>query len=161
NGVLNVWMRPPRTAGLALEGGRTVRVRLVDRAGLPVPGVEVAPSSIWKEGVSGSLFVEGGAFKSRTDADGFATFDWLPAPLQVPVSFGRVAAPRSLGKDPTLAPAHPVAGLTARVVRPTRVSGRVKLPDGPPAPDIFVEASSGVGPWQISRQARTAADGTY
>src|SRR5262249_35036423 len=132
-----------------------------DRAGRPVPGIDLAPSIIWKEGVSGSLFVEGGVFKARTDAEGVATFDWFPAALHGPVYFELVSSTMSLEKEPMLDPDHPVAELAARGARPPRVSAGVKLPAGSPAPGILVEAASGVGLWPGSRPARTAADGSY
>ena len=43
SGWLTPWARPPRSARLVLDGVRTVRIRAVDSAGRPVPGVEMRP----------------------------------------------------------------------------------------------------------------------
>ena len=55
SGWLTPWARPPRSARLVLDGARTVRIRAVDSAGRPVPGVELATSMIRKKGKLGAI----------------------------------------------------------------------------------------------------------
>jgi RNA polymerase sigma factor (sigma-70 family) len=157
------WNPPPRSARLVLNGVRTVRVRAVDSAGRPVPGVEMYPVQIQKKGKLRSVNLSPLSIDPRTDAKGVATFDWLPADLLYGTSFFAASLSHHLLEWPTLVVNKPETELTARVLRTTRVSGKVTLPDGSPAAGILVEAD-GVGRTQLpggSGRARTAADGSY
>ena len=62
--------RPPGARRLA----RTIRIRAVDSAGRPVPGVEIATSMIRKKGRLGAIHFGGLPIDPRTDANGVATF---------------------------------------------------------------------------------------
>jgi hypothetical protein len=158
------WVRPPRRARLVLDGVWTVRIRAVDSAGRPVPGVELATTWIRKKGKFGGVQFVGFPIKVRTDADGVATFDWLPAGLQNPASFHSASPSYVLPDWPVLDPDKLDADLTALVLRSTRVSGTVWFPDGSPAPGIVVEAHGWGGrrmPLSQSARARTAEDGSY
>jgi RNA polymerase sigma factor (sigma-70 family) len=157
------WNPPPRSARLVLDGVRTVRVRAVDSAGRPVPGVEMYPVQIQKKGKLRSVNLSPLSIDPRTDAKGVATFDWLPADLLYGTSFFTASLSHGLLEWPTLVVNKPETELTARVVRATRVSGKVTRPDGSAAAGIRVEAN-GVGGSQIpvaSGRAWTAADGSY
>ena len=155
---------PPAEVLLVLNEARTVRVKVVDSSGRPVPGVELTPWTIHKKGKSGSVNLSGFKLKARSDAMGIATFDWLPADLGEPMSLLLASWPYQLPDRLLYDPARPDAELVARILRPVRASGKVMRPDGSPAPGILVEAggvgasnpnSSGAG------RVRTGADGTY
>jgi RNA polymerase sigma factor (sigma-70 family) len=154
---------PPETARLVLDGARTVRLRAVDSTGRPVPGVELYPLTIQKKGKLRSINLSPISMDSRTDASGVATFDWLPANLVGGTSFYSASLSYYLPDPPILDVNKPQTELTVRVLRTTRVSGKVTLPDGSPASGILVEAQGVGGTSQPagSGRARTAADGSY
>ncbi len=167
-GWLTSWSRPPRTARLVLDGVRVVRVRAVDSAGRPVPGVEMITLSLHKTRKMGSLLPSSFPIRTRTDADGIATFDWLPAEIHERMSFvtgfGTESPTYTMTQAPILIPDQPDVPLVAHLYRSARVSGRVTMPDGSPAPDILVKASSAFGGWRWipgNGETRTAADGSY
>ncbi len=164
SGSLSPWSRPPARARLVLDGARTVRVRLVDSAGRPAPGVEVVTTMIRKKGKLGTIHFGVPSTNVRTDADGVATFGWLPAGLQDFVSFQSGSHAYFLPDSPTLVADKPEAELKARVLRSTRVSGKVTMPEGSPAPGILVEARGWGGtrsPAPHAARTRTAEDGSY
>ncbi len=165
---------PPATARLVLDGARTVRIRAIDSAGRPVQGLEMYPITIQKKGKLRSLNIAPLSIDPRTDVEGIATFDWLPAHLGGWTHFSPVtiwggqrldSPPCAPSELPGLDPDKPAAELTARFLRLTRVSGKVSIPDGSPAAGILVEAH-GVGVNGSLRgfgsgRARTATDGSY
>jgi protocatechuate 3,4-dioxygenase beta subunit len=157
------WNPPPRAARLVLEGARTVRVRAVDSAGRPVPGVELYPITIQKKGKLRSVNLSPLSIDPRTGPNGVATFDWLPADLMEGTAFYSASLTHELPHPPLLDVKQPGAELTAQVLRPTRVSGKVTRPDGSPAAGIRVEAqgAGGSGSMGGSGWARTADDGSY
>ena len=63
-----------------------MRVHAIDSANNPVPGVEIMPVAVLKKGKLSSVNF-GDSFKVRTDAQGIATFDWLPADMQHRANF--------------------------------------------------------------------------
>ena len=70
----------PEEVTLRLDGARTVRIKAVDRAGQPVPGVEFTPWIIRKpEKLDGTNLSGSQTVRARTDAAGVATFQWLPS----------------------------------------------------------------------------------
>ncbi len=158
---------PPREARLVLGGVlRNVRVRVVDSAGRPVPGIEMYPVTIQKMGKYRFVNLAPLPLDPHTDADGVATFDWLPADLSS-ASVLPATPVYTLPRPCEVDPSKPDALLTARVRRMTRVSGKVTFHDGSPAPWIRVEArGSGGRPgtpegWEAQGRATTAADGSY
>jgi hypothetical protein len=176
------WNLPPRSARLVLDGARTVRVHVVDSAGRPVRGLEMYPLIIQKKGKFRSVNLSPLPIDPRTDANGVATFDWLPAQLQGGTDFysafdwlppeqvrpGMHAGPVSptyyLPEPPALDPNKSEVEPTAVVLRSTRLSGKVTRPDGSPAAGIRVEANGMGGTSRIpggSGRAWTAAAGTY
>jgi hypothetical protein len=156
---------PPTEVRLVLDGARTVRVKLLDSAGRPVPDVELSPLTIKKKGKLSYVNLSGRQLKARSDAQGIATFDWLPADMPEPIGFhvdlfsGLYAQAGPIMYDPAKAPAE----IEVRVLRRVPVSGRVTYPDGSPAAGIQIDAS-GVGanlPMVTSGRAWTSRDGTY
>jgi Carboxypeptidase regulatory-like domain len=154
------WSPLPERAELALNGTRTVRVRAVDSNNNPVSGTEIVPVSVFKKGKLSSVSVT--SVKVRTDSQGVATFDWLPADIQPRTNFfiatRSYAGPIWPGSNPNATSDE----LTLRLLRVTPISGEVTRPDGSPAAGILVNAEDflpvmrfGPGP------TRTAADGSY
>lgn len=121
---------------------RNVRVRVVDSADRPVPGVEMYPIVITKPGKFHFINLGPLPLDPRTDADGVATFDWLPADA-TEVHLETARSDYRLPASCNLDLSKPDAMLTARVLRPARVSGKVAFPDGSPAPG---SGSRPVGP---------------
>lgn len=153
---------PPRSARLVLDGARTVRLRAVDSAGRPVPGVELYPITIQKAGKLRSVNLSPLSIDPRTGPDGVATCDWLPADLMAGTTFHSATLTADLPHPPLLDVQRPGAELTAHILRPTRVAGTVVRPDGSPAPAIRVEAQGAGGSGNSGGGwARTADDGSY
>ena len=100
----------------------------------------------------------------RTEADGVARFDWIPADLSESHVARRPFGPLSLG------PGHPSnrVGATSRrwsdSPRKVTLRGQVLKPDGTPAAGVLVEAG-GVGKDMSDEYdrgyARTDGDGTF
>ncbi len=129
-----------------------------------MPGIGVATTMIRKKGKLGAILFGVHSTDVRTDATGVATFDWLPAGLQDSVSFHSASPGYFLPGWPTLNAEKPDTELKARVLRSGRVSGKVTMPDGSPAPGILVAARGWVGtraPYPHSAEVRTADDGSY
>ena len=153
---------PPERANLVLNGTRTVRVRAVDSAGGPVPGVEVVPVTVLKKGKINAVNVSASSAKARTDARGVATFDWFPADLMAGTAFLVTTASYSVPKWAVLETDKPDAEVTLRVQRLTRVTGKVAKPDGSPAAGVLIVAEGAGSAYPPgSGRARTAADGSY
>ncbi len=156
------WSALPERVKLSLNGARTVRVRVVDSSNRPVRDVDVLPPGIHKAGKLSAVNVWDSPARARTDADGIATFDWLPAAIQARTTFIVDAPGYSALRWPILDPAAPAEELTAHVLRATRLSGRITRPDGSPAAGIPVTAECLVFSFPPSAgQARTGADGSY
>ena len=150
----------PESVTLVLNGARPVTIKAVDSAGRAVPDFLFSLSfklkgKISRTNANGSL-----RDKMRSDAHGIATFDWFPANLDSPVNIGGVSREYVLPGDQRIEPGG-ATELTVRVLRKTRVSGKVTLPDGRPAAGIRIQAE-GQGDLNPSHgYAFTAADGTY
>jgi beta-lactamase regulating signal transducer with metallopeptidase domain/protocatechuate 3,4-dioxygenase beta subunit len=158
---------PPDAARLVLDGTAPVEVRTVDAAGKPVSGLNVKLADLWKTSKQ-RLMAWDAKLAVKSDAQGRATFAWLPAKLDrisfsVSADDGDYVERESVefrvtdGGDPR----H----LTARVVRAATFSGRVTFPDGNPAAGILLEAEGRPGKQTKTVYdrgwARTANDGSY
>ena len=147
---------PPRV-DLTLDDPQTARVRAIGPDGEPVAGVDLSISALSKDGRLGVVSHASRLHNATTDADGVATFDWLPKHRK-----GYVFIPTSAGYAHRPAIAQP-DGETylARLVRNETIQGRVVKPDGSPAPGVWVVALGTSRFDSGSRQARTKADGSY
>jgi len=153
----------PEEVMLTLGATEGVRIKTIDSSGRPVSGVGFKPIMIQLVGKKGS--VRGSlcaTLSAVTDAMGVASFDWLPREAAV-MRFainpgGEYSCPDSLEYDP--AGPHE---LTARLLRSTRLSGTVRLPDGRPAAQIEIKANGwrGAGPPQGMVLTRSDDDGRY
>jgi Carboxypeptidase regulatory-like domain len=153
---------PPERARLVLDGARNVRIRAVDSADKPVPGVEFVPITILKKGKLFRVNLSTLPIKVFTDARGVATFDWLPTDIPAGTSFFAASSSYYLPNWPLFEPDKPDVALSARLVRYTRITGKVAHPDGSPASGILVEvAGVGDGSTPASGRAKTTAEGIY
>ena len=100
---------------------------------------------ITKKGKYGFVSFTDFPIKTRADADGVATFDWLPARIQGRVLFWSASGSFYLPDEPFLDAGKPENELTTVVVRSTRVSGKVTRPDGTPSAGILVVAHGYAG----------------
>jgi uncharacterized GH25 family protein/thiol-disulfide isomerase/thioredoxin len=150
----------PARLTLTLDGARRLRVKTVDRAGRPIPGVRVGPWFIQKTGREDMLYLEGVAtLQTTTDKEGMADFDWLPERSKLWLRSQHAAY-------------HTVEHATfvkedEREVRIAllpleRLSGRIVYADGRPAAGIRVEvAGQGAGGHEFRGSTRSGADGRY
>jgi hypothetical protein len=149
----------PAEITLTLDGAATVRVKAVDTAGRPVPGAVFGPAQVFKPGkIRGS---SGVVTRATTDEHGVAVFDWLPKmgwTSSISLLPGGGYSPANQGVQLSASrPFEPMQILTARLLRKTQLSGTVRLPDGRPAPRVFIHVWSPYG----AMNTRTAEDGTY
>lgn len=151
----------PSPVGLTLANPRAVRIKAVDTDGRPVAGVLFYSARIVKQSTARSRGVGGWSrlFDETTDADGVATFDWLPdAPgwTFMPSTQGRYIDPQT-----HVEPGHAdpvVVELKPSVV----IRGRVVQADGAPAADVRVRAfGQGKGYEGDAAHTRTGRDGSY
>src|SRR5262249_52351618 len=130
-----------------------------------VPGVEMEISMIQKKGKFGAIHFGGFPLRPVTDANGVATFDWLPAGLMDRTSVSSASRAYFDPDSPSLDADKPDAEIRGPVLRLTGISGRVTRPDGSPAPGVLVDAHGWGGRrWSLipdSVRARTAEDGSY
>jgi uncharacterized GH25 family protein len=133
---------------LVLSGARTVTVRVTDRAGKPIAGVELYPwyFSLPKKGQFNMTAMSGeNLFTRLTDQQGVATFPFIPSDNQGKVTFwmGKVADYAPLER-PTFDPQAKSDAITTVMVPLERLRGKVTTAEGRPAVAAEVKAS-GVG----------------
>jgi protocatechuate 3,4-dioxygenase beta subunit len=170
----------PEPVTLKLAGARTAKMKAINMAGHPIPGVVfsienlVLPGKIRHVGQMGEPYgvalADCPSAQVVTDAEGVATFDWLPQEFVDlihfrlmssdynpwhPVGFTNISLPVLTRKKPN-------EELLVQLVPRTTITGRVTFADGKPAKGIRVEAEG------ISREgedshggAATTEDGTY
>jgi hypothetical protein len=153
----------PAKVSLKFGATRAARVRAVDSRG-PVAGITIVPSMIWTRGrtVGARVFFSrlGGA---RTDANGTATFDWIPVDVARPVMF-ETTSPGFHYPDAATLETNPtgVADLTIRLMRCTKIAGRVLTPEGEPAAGVLLQAEGrGATNHAYRDMARTNAAGAF
>ncbi|MFO0956605.1 MAG: redoxin domain-containing protein [Isosphaeraceae bacterium] len=149
----------PGTIGLVLEKPRTARIQAVDREGRPLVGFRFAPWLLAKEGRKSQVNTSSRITTAATDADGIATFDWLPnSPglLQFWPHTEGYAHRRVVVESGETGPA------VGEMVRNETIRGRVTFEDGRPAPGIDVHAYGTGRDLDHGRgQERTGPDGSY
>ncbi len=153
----------PDSVKLVLDGAREVRVKALDSAQRPVVGVRFTPWYITKAGKVDDVNLSGGTVATvRTDADGIATFDWIPKELEDNVPFVIRGKRYHCPQSPLLKASGDDVELTARLFRNTRISGKMLLPDEKPAAGILIQAEGrGDTNHYCRTQARTSSDGRY
>lgn len=153
----------PRAVTLTLDGATTVLVRAADASGRAVAGVSFSPWTVKKPGKMAPIHFGGSRIATvRSDEQGVAKFDWLPRRLEEPVAFLSVPLGYYQRRKASLPVAEDGGEVTLRLVRLTKLAGRVFQPDGRPAPGIVLQASGGgVRSESYREYARTADDGSY
>jgi BlaR1 peptidase M56 len=153
----------PSDVTLRFDGARTVRIKAVDTAGQPVSDVEFRPWHIQKEGKLDEANLSGAAFaRSRTDATGVATFDWIPERPVESVPFLIGLGGYSCPKSPTYRPDGDATMLEGRLLRNTRIKGIVRQVDGRPAEGVLIRAEGhGETNHYCRMHTKTRADGSY
>lgn len=148
---------------LVLDGAREVTVQAVDSAGRPMPNVPLTPWTVKKKGKLAYVNCsESRATTVRTDAEGFARFSWIPTGLEGVTQFLVQDGQYHCSRTPWIDLAHPDRPLTARLLRNTRVAGRVLLPDGGPAVGISVRAEGrGRTNHYCRQETKCGPDGSY
>jgi beta-lactamase regulating signal transducer with metallopeptidase domain len=151
---------PPAQVDLVLNGARTISVRAVDSADKPLAGIKLNPVLLKKKGKLYPLNLGGAELKyvsARTDHDGLAAFEWIPADEQDIVTIlcddKEYCLPNPLNQNPT----PPYETLTAKLLRKTPISGKATLPDGKPAAGVLLQVEC----FRFRSVVRTKADGSY
>ncbi len=154
---------PPTEVALTLDGARTVRIKAVDTAGRPVPGVEFRSWHVDKPGKLDHANIGGAeSVRAITDERGIATFDWLPAVVVEAVPFLTDPGAYSCPVSPELRPGSGPVELEARLLRATPIRGFVRDADGRPAAGILLRAEGrGATNHYCRMHTRTAPDGSY
>lgn len=152
----------PKRVKLVLDGARRVRIKALDSKRKPVPNVAFIPGIIRKKGKRDYVNLSGSELATvRTNRRGIAYFEWIPRDFQREIDFWMHDRHYHCPQDPTLPPSGG-ARLTARLLRNTRIGGKVFLPDGKPAAAILIQAEGRGDTNNYCRTwARTAADGSY
>jgi beta-lactamase regulating signal transducer with metallopeptidase domain len=152
----------PAELSLTLDGAKTFRIKAVDSKGRPLPRIRFAPFMLGKEGKvdSARTALIAGSW-ATSDEQGIAVLDWLPNEdrlFELEVRSSEHYSPSNrLRHDP-----GGRSELTAALLRGTRLSGTVRLPDGQPARGVLVwAAGSGQGTNPGSGRTLTGADGRY
>jgi hypothetical protein len=150
---------PPTDVSLVLEGARTVRIQATDSKDKPVPGVAFMPWTISKNGKIHDVNVSGAGalatLTAKTNNQGIAAFAWIPKNLKGGIQFLFRSRGYCLPQMVFFDPAQEQV-LTARILRTGTMRGKVRFPDGKPAPGILLQ-TEGRG----RMLARSGADGSY
>ncbi len=157
---------PPAQVALTLAGARSIAVRAVDSANKPVPGIDLVPWTIKKQGRLAAVNLSGAAalkyVSVRTNGDGLATFDWVPVGWQDGITILQLAEEYSLPDSPHLQPSDPQQTLVARLLRNVPIGGKVTRPDGKPAAGVLLQVEGrGNTNHYFRGVVRTRVDGTY
>jgi RNA polymerase sigma factor (sigma-70 family) len=156
----------PKQLTLTLDGAhRPVRVKTVDATGHPLSGVEVGPTFLWKSGRFNGIIRNDEHF-TKTDANGIAVFDWLPAKSDQSQVF-RVAA-RSIrdrypiDRETRFNQTMPTEDLKITLLPMQILAGRISTPDGTPVANAIVNAQGeGPGSNGFRGETRTDQEGRY
>ncbi|WP_406699854.1 carboxypeptidase regulatory-like domain-containing protein [Singulisphaera sp. Ch08] len=154
----------PGEVGLKLDGVQPLRVKVVDREGKPIAGVNVGPWLIWKPDHESDINLSGMLTRwPATGQDGLASLDWLP---EIPKR-GRSILAHSEGYHTadhatSVPPDKSVEEVTITMLPNERLSGRVSDAEGRPAAGVVIKLQGqGGGDNQFFGTARTDAEGRY
>jgi beta-lactamase regulating signal transducer with metallopeptidase domain/uncharacterized GH25 family protein/thiol-disulfide isomerase/thioredoxin len=131
---------------LSLTGAKTVKIKLLDPEDRPLAGINIYPWLFAKPETKeirwNELNIAGvPAFYVKTNAEGVALFDWLPATNAYPITFWHRTAPDFVGKRIDVDYKSNSEEITAKLVRTVPLRGQVRHADGHPAKGIKVKAS--------------------
>ena len=152
---------------LTLDGVKTARIKLVDPEGKPVEGIKVCPVMFtkkndpiqedWRKFLPISV---GERFCVKTDADGVAVFDCLPAWCTTPFVFMAESEDRKWVTKNFAIECDPNDGekeVTKELVRAIPLRGQLRYPDGNPGAGIEIEVH-GLSTAHVSFYQRVQAD---
>ncbi len=155
----------PESVALVLNGARTARLKAVDSKGNPLVGVDFHAWIIKKRSKLAEANLSGGRLaRARTDPDGLATFDWLPADAEMAIPFLMIPGEFHTPERPAFTPGGPSPVKAVRLVRKVTLRGKVLRPDGQPASGILLQADGMARTFDDQHDrnyARTDRDGTY
>jgi hypothetical protein len=170
---LNPWvdLEPvPPDITLKLGGVRTMQVRALGTDGKPVAGIEFHPLWMKMSGRKYLLSLYFASYRERlartTDASGVATFDYLPSTISQLVieedggNYGTQRGASWQSRDDVPADDNPTV-ITTHVLHCQKLSGKVRLPDGKPAPGVLVTAQGRGYGLPSTFVTRTRADGGF
>ncbi|APW61684.1 sigma-70 family RNA polymerase sigma factor [Paludisphaera borealis] len=148
----------PAVVALILDAPRTVRIKALGPDDKPAAGVDFHDWLLRRDDRIGEVNYTSRQHHATTDAEGVATFDWLPQSREDLGFF-----PTTAGYAIRRAVVHPdQETVVARLARIETIRGRVYLPDGSPASDVEVVAEgAGRGIDRGQERTRTEADGSY
>lgn len=119
---------------LTLDGTRTVMLRVFDEHGKPMSNVVVYPWYIERPKKGGDFNLSGlEDFYVTTDAQGQATFHFIPSDNTGAITFWTQLAGYYTPERPTFDPQSKSADVVARLVALSPVRGKVTFTDGRPA----------------------------
>lgn len=156
----------PAEVTLTLDGASRFEVRAVDSKGKPIPGVEFSPWYFRKTGKKGDLNVgsksPGFPLSRTTDAEGLATFDFLPAQMEKKVPMLCLSDDWHQQKDPVWSPRDGDSKLETTLLRCGTASGLVLHADGKPAAGVMLQAEGrGKTNHYFRKTVRSGADGSF
>ncbi len=151
----------PAEVKLKLDGFTSVKVKVVDTNNKPIPGVAMTPWSIQKVGKVSYVNLSGDEL-GQTDANGIATFDWIPHDLNRAVTFlirdKRFHCPTT----PHFVSGATSTDLEAIVWNLCTVRGKVQHEDGSPAAGIRLQGEGrGATNHYYRGHTSTKSDGTF
>ena len=155
----------PAQLSLKLERTNPIRIRTIDRLGNPVPGVAFVPRIMTETTMTRQSFDECQFADAITDAQGIATFDWLPPRGTSLFQARAIGALRDretrIAVDLRPDRRSPQT-FNFHFRRPGAISGRITTADGKPAAGIVVlaQGTDDNGDNQLIA-VRSAADGSY
>jgi len=149
----------PDSIALTLESPRVARIKAVDQDGEPMAGVEFYVWLLKKEGRRGHVNYFTQLHNATTDAEGIATFDWLPPSKDELIFF---PVDKQFAERRVVVDEGQTTPVVVALFRKETIRGRVTFPNGSPARDMYVLArGTGPSPDQSIGTARTDADGRY
>jgi RNA polymerase sigma factor (sigma-70 family) len=152
----------PGSVPLVLDRPTLARIKALDRDGKPLSGVGFTPCVLAREGRQSTLNLSCARFVAKTDADGIATFDWLPPAVKGRGALQFMPITKPYANFGVLVHEGETTTVTTHLVRTETLRGRVRFPDGSPAPGITVLAQGvGRGLANGCPRVRTSADGSY
>ncbi len=152
----------PETVSLTLAKPHRVRIRTVDTAGKPVPGVFVAPWTMQLPGKLNYVNFSGSSLAGqRSGPSGYCDFSWIPETASR-VGFLEYVKGYSCPDQPFWDAKPSEQPVTFRLPKEGEVSGSVRFPDGKPAAGIVILGEGrGATNMYFRGATRTKADGTY
>ncbi|MDX1926362.1 MAG: carboxypeptidase regulatory-like domain-containing protein [Pirellulaceae bacterium] len=151
----------PTEVNLKLDGFTSVKVKVLDTKNRPVADVAVTPWIIKKAGKVSYANLSADQL-GKTDANGIATFDWIPTDLERGITFSISDQRFHCPAAPYFLPNTPNTDLEAIVWKLCTVRGKVLHEDGTPAAGIRLQGEGrGATNDYYRGHTSTKSDGTF